>query len=204
MERRTLRTLKELSHSYLTLSKDLRRVMNRLNALYQSWGIACSGTQAYAPRHRSEWLSQITEAGVRCRAEFTYQQLDGLQALRRGVRRDLLAESRKHGATQLLRQIPGIGPIRAALLVALLQTPHRFRTKRQLWAYSGLAIETHGSGEYRYVDVQLRRSAKAVALRGLNKNHNHDLNRSSRARRLGPAVPPRPCTSFTKVCWPRG
>jgi transposase len=170
-----LRTLKELSRSYLTLSKDLTRVMNRLKALYHSWGIACSGTQVYAPRHRAEWLSKIREAGVRRRAEFTYQQLDGLQALRQGVRRDLLAESRKQAATKLLRQIPGIGPIRAALLVALLQTPDRFRTKRQLWAYSGLAIETHGSGEYRYVDGRLRRYPKAVALRGLNKNHNHDL-----------------------------
>jgi transposase len=72
--------------------------------------------------------------GVRVRAEFTYQQLDRLQALRQVVRRDLLAESRKHGATKLLRQIPGIGPLRAALLVALLQTPDRFRSKRQLWA----------------------------------------------------------------------
>jgi transposase len=170
-----LRTLQELSRSYLTVSKDLTRVMNRLKALYRSWGIACAGTQVYAPRHRSEWLSKITEAGVRCRAEFLYQQLDGLQALRQAVRRDLLAESRKHGATKLLRQIPSIGPIRAAVLIALLQTPHRFRTKRQLWAYSGLAIETRGSGEYRYVDGQLRRSQKPVALRGLNKNHNHDL-----------------------------
>ena len=59
--------------------------------------------------------------------------------------------------------------------MALLQTPDRFRTKRQLWAYSGLAIEKQGSGEYRYVDGQLRRSPKAVVLRGLNKNHNHDL-----------------------------
>jgi transposase len=123
--------------------------MNRLKALYHSWGMACRGTQVYAPRHRAEWLSKIREAGVRRRAEFTYQQLDGLQALRQGVRRDLLAESRKQAATQLLRQIPGIGPIRAARWVALLQTPDRFRTKRQLWAYSGLAIETHGSGEYR-------------------------------------------------------
>jgi transposase len=170
-----LRTLKELSRSYLTIGKDLTRVMNRLKALYQSWGIACAGTQVYAPRHRSEWLSKITEAGVRCRAEFIYQQLDGLQALRQGVRRDLLAESRKHSATKLLRQIPCIGPIRAALLIALIQTPDRFRTKRQLWAYSGLAIETHSSGEYRYVEGQLRRSQKPVALRGLNKNHNHDL-----------------------------
>jgi hypothetical protein len=91
------------------------------------------------------------------------------------VQRDLLAESRKHRATEWLRQIPGIGPIRAALLVAILQTPDRFRTKRQLWAYSGLAIETHGSGEYRYVEGRLRRSPKALMLRGLNKNHNHDL-----------------------------
>ena len=172
---RGLRTLKELSRSYLTITKDWTRVMNRLKALYHSWGIACSGTQVYAPRHRSEWLGKIKEAGVRCRAEFTYYQLDGLQALRQTVRRDLLAESRKHRATTLLRQIPGVGPIRAAHVVALLQTPDRFRTKRQMWAYSGLAIEKHGSGEYRYVDGQLRRSPKAVVLRGLNKNHNHDL-----------------------------
>jgi transposase len=167
--------LKELSRSHLTISKDLTRVMNRLKALYHSWGIACSSTKVYAPRHRAEWLSKLTEAGVRHRAEFTYQQLDGLQALRQVVRLDLLAESRKHNATKLLRQIQGIGPIRAALLVVLLQTPNRFRTKRQLWAYSGLAIETHGSGEYHYVEGQLRRSKKPVALRGLNRNHHHDL-----------------------------
>src|SRR6266536_1822182 len=73
---RGLRTLRELSRSYLTLSKDLRRVMNRLKALYRSWGIACSGTEVYAPRHRAEWLSKISEAGVPGRAVFTYQQLD--------------------------------------------------------------------------------------------------------------------------------
>jgi transposase len=144
-----LRTLKELSRSYLTVSKDRTRGMNRLKALYHSWGIACAGTQVYAPRHRLEGLSKITEVGVRGRAEFTSPQLEGLQALRQAVRRDLLAESRKHRATSLLRQIPGIGPIRAALLAALLPTPDRFRPKRQLWAYGGLAIETHGSGQYR-------------------------------------------------------
>jgi len=81
----------------------------------------------------------------------------------------------KHSATKLLRQIPCIGPIRAALLIALIQTPYRFRTKRKLWAYSGLALETHGSAKYRYLEGQLRRSKKPVALRGLNKNHKHDL-----------------------------
>src|SRR6202521_2882071 len=93
-----VRTLKELCRSYLTISKDVTRVMNRLKALYRSWAIPCAGTSVYAARHRSEWLSKITEAGVRRRAEHFYQQLDALQALRQEARRYLLAESRKHGA----------------------------------------------------------------------------------------------------------
>jgi hypothetical protein len=86
-----------------------------------------------------------------------------------------LAESRKHKATKLLRQIPCIGPIRAARLIALMQTPHRFRSKRQLWTYSGLGIETHDSAQYRYVGGQLQRSKKPQQLPGLNQNHNHEM-----------------------------
>jgi len=170
-----IRTLKELARSYLTITRDLTRVMNRLKAIYRGWGIACAGQQVYAPRYRAEWLAKITEAGVRRRAEIYYQQFDALAALRQEVRRELWAESRKHPAMRLLRQIPSIGPIRAALLIALMQTPHRFRTKRQLWAYCGLALRTYDSGEYRFVGGQLKRSKKAVTIRGLNKNHNHDL-----------------------------
>lgn len=170
-----VRTLKELARSYLTISKDLGRVMSRLKAIYRSWGIPCTGKQVYALRDRSEWLGKITEAGVRRRAEFYYQQLDALRPLRQQVRQELLGEARKHGASKLLCQIPSIGPIRAALLIALIQTPHRFRTKRQLWSYSGFGIETHSSAEHRSVDGQLQRSKKQTSIRGLNRNHNHDL-----------------------------
>ncbi|PYX52822.1 MAG: hypothetical protein DMG76_28025, partial [Acidobacteria bacterium] len=105
-----LRTMKELARSYLTITKDLTRVMNRLKALYRSWGIPCAGNEVYAPRHRAEWLGKISEAGVRRRAEHYYQQLDVVRLLRQEVRRDLLSESKKHKAWKLLRQIPGIGP----------------------------------------------------------------------------------------------
>src|SRR5271170_3360413 len=124
-----LRALKELVRSYLTLTQDVSRVMTRIKALYRSWAIPCSGTTVYAPRYRAEWLAKIPQPGVRLRAERFYQQLDLLQPVRQEARRDLLSESRKHPAVKLLRQIPAIGPIRAAMLVALLQTPHRFRTK---------------------------------------------------------------------------
>ena len=74
--------------------------------------------------------------------------------------RDFLRANRRHQAVKVLRQIPSICPLRAAQLVALMQTLHRFRSKRQLWTYSGLAVETHDSAQYRYVDGQLQRSKK--------------------------------------------
>ena len=157
-----VRMLRELARSYLTIVKDLSRVMNRLKALYRSWAIPCAGRDVYYTRHRSQWLGKIPEAGTRRRAEQLYQQLDMLQHLRQQARRELLAESRKHTITAKLRQIPSLGPIRSALAVALIQTPHRFRSKRQLWTYSGLGLETRDSGEYHYVQGQVRRRKKQV------------------------------------------
>jgi transposase len=170
-----VRTLRELSRSYLTVTKDLTRVMNRTKALYRSWAIPCAGERVYSPRHRNRWLEQLSEAAVRRRAEQLYEQLDALMKIRRQARQELLTESKKHAAQQLLRQIPLLGPIRVALLIALLQTPHRFRTKRQLWAYSGLALRTRTSGEYRFTGGQLQPSKRPPAPRGLNHNHSHDL-----------------------------
>src|ERR1700675_3921275 len=74
-----LRALRELARTYQVVSKDLKRVMNRLKALYRSWGIPCTGTQVYSQRHREQWLKKIGEAGVRRRAQLFYQQLDALQ-----------------------------------------------------------------------------------------------------------------------------
>jgi transposase len=199
-----LRTLKELSRSYLTISKDLGRVMNRLKALYRSWAIPCAGAQVYAPRHRAEWLAKITEAGVRRRAELYYEQLDVLRRVRQQARKELLAEARKHSVTKLLRQIPGIGPLRAAQLVALIQTPHRFRTKRQLWNYSGLGLETHDSAQYCFVEGQLHRSKKPQQLRGLNDNHNHDLKNIFKGAAMRASTAAGPMRDFYEALLAKG
>ena len=199
-----IRTLKELARSYIAMTRDLTRVMSRLKAIYRSWAIPCAGKQVYAPRYRAEWLAKIAEVGVRHRAELYYQQFDALAALRQQVRRELLAEARKHPAMRLLRQIPSIGPIRAALLIALMQTPNRFRTKRQLWAYCGLALRTYTSGEYRFVAGQLKRSKKVLAVRGLNRNHNHDLKNIFKGAATRAASTVGPFQDFYQACVARG
>jgi transposase len=147
--------LRELARSYLTLTEDTTRVMNRIKAVYRGRGIACASSKIYSPRHRDEWLSKLREPGLRRRAERLYQQLDQLQPLRHAARREMLQESRRHAANRWLKEIPYVGSIRAALLIALLQTPHRFRSKRQLWAYSGMAVTIHSSADYHFANGQL-------------------------------------------------
>jgi transposase len=71
---------------------------------------------------------------------------------------------------KLLATAPAIGPIRAAQIVATVVTPHRFRTKRQFWAYCGLAIVTRSSADWvrdrngRWTRAQTQRTL------GLNRN----------------------------------
>ena len=169
------RALRELAKSYLALVGDTTRVMNRLKALYRARGIACKGTRVYAPKFRSSWLEQLREPGGRRRAETLYQQLDLLRPLRHQARAAMITESHQQSAHKILRSIPSLGPVRVALLMAILQTPHRFRGKRQLWTYAGLALVTRSSADYQVVKGQLTRARKPVFVLGLNANHNHQL-----------------------------
>lgn len=168
-------TLQELVRSYTALTEDTTRVMGRLKALYRGQAIGCAGKKLYGTRHREEWLAKLSEVGRQRRAERLYQELDGLQGLRRQARQDVILECRQHAAARLLRTVPFLGPLRAALLIGRVQTPHRFRSKRQFWSYCGLALETRSSADYRFQGGQLVRSKKPVFIRGLNLHHNHEL-----------------------------
>jgi len=199
-----LRTLKELGRSYLTMMKDQCRVMSRIKAIYRSWAIPCSGKQVYGSRHRAEWLGKILEPGVHRRAELYYQQLDALRTLRQEVRKDLLAESKKHKIWKRLCEIPSIGPIRAAELLGILQTPHRFRTKRQLWTYCGLAVVTSSSADHEVDNGQLRRRKKRKETRGLNENCNHDLKNLFKGAAVVASIKPGPFAEFYSALLAKG
>jgi transposase len=95
--------------------------------------------------------------------------------LRKQAREAMIAESRQQPGHQILCSIPSLGPVRAALLIAILQTPYRFRGKPQLWTYAGLALVTRSSADYQLVNGQLTRSRKPVLILGLNANHHHTL-----------------------------
>jgi len=166
-------TLKELARTYTNLVEDSTRVMQRLKALFRARAIKTPGRSVYQPTQRTQWLRQLPDEGVRFRARALYAELAVLQELRPQAKAAMLAEARRDPAWKVLRGIPFLGPVRVALLLATLQTPWRFRTKRNLWAYAGFAVVTRTSAEYE-VDGErrIRRRGRRPTTRGLNRNHN--------------------------------
>jgi transposase len=171
----TTRTLKELVRAYETLSVDTQRTMLRIKAIYRGRGIATSGRGVYQEKQRQQWLERLKEPGLRQRAELLYEQLEQLRPLRKKAKQAMLTEAQTHRAARLLRSIPQLGPVRAAYVVATVDTPHRFRTKRQFWSYVGLAVVTHSSGEYEMQADKVVRRHKRISTRGLNRNCNRRL-----------------------------
>ncbi|MGH7654921.1 MAG: IS110 family transposase [Gemmatimonadaceae bacterium] len=164
--------LKEFARAYQALVEDATRVMLRLKALFRARGIKTPGRSVYRAAERATWLAQLPAPGVRFRAEALYAELEVLLTLRPKAKAALLAEAKRDAAWPVLRTVPFLGPVRVALLLATLQTPWRFRTKRHLWAYAGLAVVTRTSAEYTLHEGRPLRRQRAPMTRGLNRNHH--------------------------------
>jgi transposase len=168
-----LTTLKELARAYQNLVEDSTRVMQRLKAVFRARAILTPGSALYRPDRRAEWLGRLpNEPGVRLRAQTLFAELELLLALRPTAKAAMIAAARRDPAWPVLRTIPFFGPVRVAQLLAKLQTPWRFRTKRRLWAYAGFAVVTRTSAEYGVQDQRIVRRRRAPFTRGLNRNHS--------------------------------
>lgn len=67
-----------------------------------------------------------------------------------------------------------------------------------------MALRTYTSGDYRIERGQLKRSKKAVAIRGLNRNYNHDLKNIFKGAAIWAASNQGPFLSFYEACVARG
>jgi transposase len=188
--------LRELTRSYQNLVEDSTRVMQRLKALFRARGIKAPGTRVYHPTERLHWLDKLPEHGVRFRAEALYAELDVLRELRPRAKVAMVSEARRDPAWGLLQTIPFFGPVRVSLLLATMQTPWRFRTKRNLWAYAGLAVVTKTSAEYQFIAGRPVRRHRAPMTRGLNRNYNRVLKDVFKGAATAAASQPGPLQDF--------
>lgn len=171
----SIQGLKHLVGGYENLVSDATRAMNRLKAMFRGRGIGSRGTKVFSNEGRDERLAALNIEGLRARAGYLYKEIDCLLKLRTEARKAMCSEAAKHSAYKVISGVPGIGPVRTAQIIATVGTPHRFRTKRQLWPYCGLAVVTRSSADYEWVGEQVRKRKKPPQTRGLNQNYNRRL-----------------------------
>jgi transposase len=166
--------LRELSRIHMTLVGDVVRAQARIKSLYRSRGILVSGVNVYGVRPREEWQKQLCPS-AQTRATRLYDHLDFLLEQKKQAEVDLLREAKKHPIVRILETAPGFGPIRAARLVPIVVTPHRFRTKRQFWSYCGLGIVMRSSSDWVQTADGGWIKARVPQTRGLSRQYNHVL-----------------------------
>src|SRR5205823_5627254 len=174
---------------------DATRVMNRIKAIYRGRGIKCEGHHIYQPEQRQAWLERLEEDGARFRSRLLFEQLEQLQELRRAAKQELLRQGKREPEYRILCGLPGIGPLRASVLLAFVGTPHRFRTKRQFWPYCGLAVITRSSADHEIVKGTLSKRRTRVQTRGLNPMHVPELKQVFKDAALT-AARREPCQSW--------
>jgi transposase len=166
--------LRELGRVHSMVVQDSVRVQNRVKALFRSRGVAVSGKSIYAEKSREEYLEKLPDA-ARGAAKTLLAQYDAVEGIRRQAEKDLVKEAHRHPISRVLESCAGLGSIRVALLIAIVVSPARFRTKRQFWSYCGLGIVMRSSSDWvRKPDGGWGR-ANVQQTRGLNLNHNHTL-----------------------------
>jgi transposase len=162
--------LRALVRVHSMLVRDVTRAQCRVKAMFRERGIRTDGSAVYSEDGRSTWLRQLP-APTRSATELLFDQLDSTQQLKNQVEQDLVAELGRHRISRILQTCPGLGPIRTARLIAIVVTPHRFRTARQFWSYCGFAVVTRTSSDWTRKEGAWVR-ATMNQTRGLNPRRN--------------------------------
>jgi transposase len=98
-----------------------------------------------------------------------------VQLLREEAERAVVQEARKHKDFKLLMTVPGLGELRSARLMAVVVTPHRFRTREQFWKYAGLGVVKRSSANWEKDSFGKLQKRIVEQTRGLNHNRNRVL-----------------------------
>jgi transposase len=164
--------LKSLTHTYGMVKKDTVRIQSRIKAIYRSCGISTSDSNVYTSGQRQQWIDKVVQEH-RASSEVLYAEYDAVRALKHQAKDLLLEELQRHAISKVLKTCCGMGEIRVAQLMSTVVTPYRFRTKRQLWSYSGLGVIMRSSSDWEKTANGWKYIEKAKT-RGLN----HDFNRT--------------------------
>jgi transposase len=157
--------LREAVRAHQAFTKHSTRAKLQMRFLARGRGFTVDRSQLLEAEERRELIAQLP-AERRLRAQLHGELVDRTEQLRQQALEQLTQQAHRCSDVRRLLDVPGLGVIRAAQIVAAVITPHRFRAREQFWSYCGLAIVTRSSSDWIPKGREMVRSARALP-RGL-------------------------------------
>lgn len=130
---------------YHDLTRTQAALKCQIKSRIRAYGIVVRGSALFGAGGREERLKELpTETGRQVLRQLL-DLLDQAGKTQDKARRLMVAMGRAFPEVARFEEVPGIGPVWACTFSAYIQTPQRFRSKRQVWRYCRLGITNRQS-----------------------------------------------------------
>ena len=129
---------------------------NKVMGLLKQWGIMAKEKDFQAAADRERLLAELVASlgaaegaagkAVAAHVSLLWRSYDEALRQEAALAREMERLAKQQEVVVRWEQIPGIGWIRGLTLLAYLDTPWRFKSKRQLWKYMGIGLVREHSG----------------------------------------------------------
>jgi transposase len=153
--------LRTLVSGYSDVVQEIVRAKNRYKSLFRRVAIVGEGQNFYSNK---EIISDLKTSVAMFVARNLSAQLEVLEQQKEEYIKQFETNVGKYKDIKRLTTIPGIGPVRANQIVAIVVTPHRFQNKYHFFSYAMLTNHNQISGGklYGHQRVHGQRALKAV------------------------------------------
>ncbi|HCK99144.1 MAG TPA: IS110 family transposase [Candidatus Marinimicrobia bacterium] len=136
---------KQLVFAYHDMAKQVTRTKNKIKAYFRKQGMIIKTDSVYHPDKRALFINESRHPEI---IEKYYQFLDLFQNEKNRFERTLKKEARRYPIIGRFLKIPGAGIVTTTTFFTIVDDPHRFDHKQQLWSYAHLGKSVHQSGNY--------------------------------------------------------
>jgi len=144
---RELRDQREMLRLRMSLSRQRTRVKNRIHGALSRYNVQLTG-DPYSGEWRRQLAARMPELPEHTRQSVVWQlaMLDFVEVQMEQVEKQLLQILSKMPEADLLKTLPGVGPILSMVLTLEIGKVERFDTAAHLASYSGLVPGVSSSG----------------------------------------------------------
>ena len=148
--------------AYDRLVARIKALKNQIKAELRGEGVIREGSGVFGKRGRQEALLHVRDRVSKEIISRDLELLDFLVAQRAEARRRFLRLGEKIPIVRAFQEIPGVGPVGAAVFCAYIKCPHRFSGRSKLWRYSRLGVTDCETGGRRIKHQRLDRAGNGA------------------------------------------